>query len=147
MPVLGKLIFLLMMTGTSLTSNENERQCSVKYSTVFVSRIEDLPEEIQKDILKDGEVANPRKPFQAYDVIQPGLPNRRLVLAGHSGDRWFVWIDHGGYNRHDDVLGFSQLWEKVDVFRWFRAAELQGEPCIGINAFLDGVGTPARSEH
>ena len=64
-----------------------------------------------------------------------------MVLAGQSGTKWFVWIDHGGFSRHYDVFGYSQLWEKADTYRWFRSTQLQGEPCIAINAFLDGVHT------
>ncbi len=64
-----------------------------------------------------------------------------MVMAGQSGLKWFVWIDHGGFSRHDDVFGYSQLWEKEDTYRWYRSTQMQGEPCIAINAFLDGVNT------
>jgi hypothetical protein len=141
-------IFLTALAfGATTASAESAPQCSVRYATRFVTHFADLPDQIQKDILNGGKIADTGQPFEAYDSItDPSLPRRRLVLAGQSGLKWFVWIDHGGFDRHYDVFGFSQIWEKVDVFRWYRNAELQGDPCIAINAFLDGVRTPEQIE-
>lgn len=106
----------------------------------------DLPKQVRDDLLKDGQIADPDQPFEAYDnITDPLLPGARLVLAGESGLRWFVWIDRGGFARRDQVYGYGQLWDKVDHFTWYRSAELEGDPCIAINAFLDGVTTSARN--
>ncbi|MDY6997694.1 MAG: hypothetical protein SW019_13920 [Actinomycetota bacterium] len=35
--------------------------------------------------------------FNAGDAVTDAdLPSRRLIRAGHLGDRWFVWYEHGG---------------------------------------------------
>jgi len=144
--VLQQIVFALLAVGAAPVI-EAPPQCPVRYATRFVTHFADLPDQIQKDILKGGKIADPGQPFEAYDdITDPDLPRRRMVLAGHSGVKWFVWIDHGGFARHNDVFGFSQLWEKADTFRWYRDADLQGDPCIAINAFLDGVSTPEQIE-
>lgn len=123
-------------------------QCSVRYETIYVRQVADLPQQIQSDLLQGGAIADPDQPFEASDEIaDPDLPTRRLMLAGRSRNGWFVWIDHGGYARHADVFGYRQLWSRPDSFVWYRSAALQGDPCIAINAFLDGVSTPTSPEH
>ena len=141
-------VLVILAVGATPLCAGTAPQCPIRYATTLVSRFADLPDKIRSDILKDGKIADPDQPFEPYDSISdPDLPFRRLVMAGQSGVRWFVWIDHGGFNRHFDVIGFSQLWEKRDTFRWYRSAELQGDPCIAINAFLDGVVTLEQGKH
>jgi hypothetical protein len=49
-------------------------------------------------------LAAPGKRFNATDVIEPGLPRRRLVLGGHCDDRWFIEYEHGGIGRSVAVI-------------------------------------------
>ena len=140
--MLQQLVLAMLAFGAAPVSEDAAPQCGVRYATRFVSHFADLPEQIQMDILDDGKVADVGQPFEPYDsIVDPNLPSRRMVLAGQSGIKWFVWIDHGGFSRHPDVLGYSQLWEQDNTYSWYRSAELQGDPCIAINAFLDGVST------
>jgi len=139
--MLGQIVLMILAFG-SAADTQAAPQCAVRYVTRMVAHFSDLPDQIQRDILKDGTIADAGQPFEPYDYItDASLPRRRFIAAGRSGTKWFVWIDHGGFARHDDVLGFSQVWQKADSFQWYRTAELQGEPCIAINAFLDGVRT------
>jgi hypothetical protein len=122
-------------------------QCAIPLVTYPVERIGDLPEAIRSDLLRDGPVAEPDQDFNDIDLVRdPNLPHRRLVQAGRTGGEWFVWLDHGGSNRHADVIGYRQLWETNQTFRWYRAAELQGEACVAINAFLHGVWTATEGQ-
>jgi hypothetical protein len=42
-------------------------------------------------------LANPGEKYQVTDVIdEPGLPFRRLVFAGVSGNKWLIHYEHGG---------------------------------------------------
>jgi len=122
--------------------------CPVRYATRHVTSLAELPPQVKADILKSGAIADMGEPYEGTDSItDPNLPRRRFVSAGSSNHRWFVVIDHGGYDRHFDVIGYAQLWAKRDSFTWHRSAVLQGDPCIAINAFLDGVWTPETSGH
>jgi hypothetical protein len=42
------------------------------------------------------EMADPGQPFQSSDALVPGLPFRRLVLAGLSSQKCFIYYQHGG---------------------------------------------------
>jgi hypothetical protein len=42
-------------------------------------------------------IADIGSPFNSTDsVLDPSLPFRRLIRAGHHGDDWFLWYEHGG---------------------------------------------------
>ncbi len=42
-------------------------------------------------------IADIGSPFNSTDsVLDPSLPFRRLIRAGHRGDDWFLWYEHGG---------------------------------------------------
>lgn len=42
------------------------------------------------------EIADPGQPFQFSDALTPGLPFRRLVLAGLGANSCFIYYQHGG---------------------------------------------------
>lgn len=128
--------------------SQSAPHCPVRYATRHVTSLADLPPQVKADILKSGPIADMGEAYEETDsIIDPNLPRRRFVSAGSSNHRWFVVIDHGGFNRHFDVIGYTQLLGKRNSFTWHRSAVLQGDPCIAINAFLDGVWTPVTSGH
>ena len=45
---------------------------------------------------KHFEMADPGEKFQVGDVIVEELPRRRLVFAGRSSDRFFIYFEQGG---------------------------------------------------
>ncbi len=54
------------------------------------------------------KMANPGEKFEATDDISdPGLPNRRLIFAGVSKNRYFIHYEHGGIGYHCDVVVFD----------------------------------------
>jgi hypothetical protein len=59
-----------------------------------VSSVKQLPAALD-DVLPP--IADIGAPFNSTDsVLDPSLPFRRLIRAGHRGDDWFVWYEHGG---------------------------------------------------
>ena len=45
----------------------------------------------------DFKMANPGEKYQETDVVEPGLPDRRLIFAGISKDRYFIHYEKGGW--------------------------------------------------
>lgn len=117
--------------------------CSVTHATVFYDRFKDMPKDIQADVLKQGAIADKGEPYEQYDVIRHGdWPRRAFVRGGQSNGKYFVWIDQGGFVRYNRVLGYEPVYRKTnEAPTLVRFADLQGEPCAAINAFLDGVIT------
>jgi hypothetical protein len=46
-------------------------------------------------------------PFNATDIVYPGLPARRLVSAGASRTQWFLEYEHGGRGLHSHFALFE----------------------------------------
>lgn len=57
---------------------------------------------------KDFKMANPGEEYQSTDVImRPGLPRRRLLFAGMSNDKIFIFYEEGGYSHSSHVAVFD----------------------------------------
>jgi hypothetical protein len=53
---------------------------------------------VRRALGSDPRIAEPNERVRFSDVMEPGNPpHRRLVLAGGSGDLWFVVFFEGGY--------------------------------------------------
>jgi hypothetical protein len=137
------MIGLIALLGAAATSTTDKRPvCAVTRTTVFYDRLADILPEIQKDVLKRGAVAEAGRPFNRTDAIEDAsLPFRRFVRAGHSGNTWFVWLEHGGLAYHYDVFGYSPLYGDRGSPKLVLSAEFSGEPCAAIKAILSGVGS------
>lgn len=66
-----------------------------------ISRSRELPDPIKNafaTLTRDRPfaLADPGARFNTTDFIEEDLPMRRLVLAGHCEDRWFIEYEHGG---------------------------------------------------
>jgi hypothetical protein len=68
-----------------------------------VRRLADIAPEVmralQERMGKGSAFSDVGGPFDATDVVT-GKPRRRLVLGGHSGDRWFICYEKGGRGHH-----------------------------------------------
>jgi hypothetical protein len=63
-------------------------------------------------------LANPGARFNATDVIEPGLPRRRMVYAGACENRWFIEYEKGGIGLSVQVM-VLRLEQNSDVhFMW-----------------------------
>ena len=127
--------FMLLVSVAGSAAAHGAPQCATGPAIKVVERLTDLPDDIRRDVLKDGRTADAGQSYYDLDDKMPkfGAPVRRLVRAGHVGNRWFVWLEYGEF-RHDEVLGF-RAWEKG----WQRTATWSGPPCAAMDAFMAGV--------
>ncbi|WP_457310517.1 hypothetical protein [Sphingomonas sp. UYAg733] len=101
-----------------------------------------LPDEVREDLLSGGRLADIGQPYFSLDAIgnspSPSrvvtLPVRRLVLAGRSGENWFVWVESYLPALYDEVFGY-----RLQGGKWHRATTLRGDPCLALNAIAGGV--------
>jgi len=118
-------------------------RCPTHPAAVSIGSLADLPDEIRRDVLTDGRVADLGKPYFDFDhVMNNSLPVRRLAQAGHSDDRWYAWVETGLPGLGDQILGFARDGKNG----WRRFAELSGNPCKAIDAVLAGLGTPSLAQ-
>src|SRR5262249_46052528 len=88
------------------------RPCSLVTPVDDVERVSELPAKV---VALLAPVADVGEPFNSGDDIELNLAERRLIRAGHRGDDWFVWYEHGG---------FAPFWQAVMI----RVAPGGGEP-------------------
>jgi hypothetical protein len=87
-----------------------EKQHILDGNFATITSTEGLPEPIKNAFatitgVKPFALANPDKKYQVTDVIEePGLPSRRLIIAGVCKNRWFIHYEHGGIGVSDAVL-------------------------------------------
>src|SRR5215510_10088507 len=78
----------------------------------IVSHFADLPSPIQQTLLsvtRGQRFSDPGKKWNATDVIlDPSIPQRRLVFAGTIAGNWFAYYEHGGRGKHEHVVVFSE---------------------------------------
>jgi hypothetical protein len=77
---------------------------------VVVDHMRLLPPSVEVFTEKGGHrrtMADPNEDFQATDVISmPGMPRKRLIFAGVSGDKCFVHFEAGGIAHSYEVALF-----------------------------------------
>ena len=116
-----------------------------------VDRLEGLPEPVRGAIHDQVKItfANPGENWNATDMIFDGNhPSRRLIFAGASPTLWFLYYEHGGRGRHDDLLVTGRTTEGGYWIRWmdcpFHSAEKVGMETLIRYA---GKGNLKSSEH
>jgi hypothetical protein len=70
-------------------------------------KFSDLPVQVRDALLSKtrGErFAEPRQKWNATDVRDRSLPERRLIFAGTVDGNWFIYYEHGGRGKHVVVL-------------------------------------------
>lgn len=69
-------------------------RCALSTPVQEVPSVTRLPSALRTLV---GPIADVGAPFNSGDAVQdPSLPFRRMIRAGHRGDVWFVWYEHGG---------------------------------------------------
>jgi hypothetical protein len=77
-------------------------QCALTTPVQEVQRISQVPQELVKLLPPMADIG---APFNSTDSIgDPNAPFRGLIRAGHHGNDWFIWYEHGG-------VGYS--WQAV----------------------------------
>jgi hypothetical protein len=104
-----------------------------------VTSISALPQPIKNAFAtvtqdKPFALANPGTRFNATDVLEPGLPQRRLLFAGVCSNRWIIQYEKGGWIGSVEVIVFS-IESKSDVhFMW---GGLGFTPAVNLTALRD----------
>jgi hypothetical protein len=76
--------------------------CRLTTPVTDVSGVAQLPEALRELI---GPLADVGTPFNSTDDVEDSLlPFRRLIRAGHRGDDWYVWYEHGGISHYWQVV-------------------------------------------
>lgn len=92
-------------------------------ATIRASR--ELPDQIKNAFAtithtKPFALADPGAGFNATHLIDPGLPGRRLMLAGRSQDRWFIEYEHGGEAKSVALMVLRTNPDRSVTFVWGR---------------------------
>lgn len=95
---LGVLVVAAVVAATATTASPAgavpNTRCALSTPVAEVSSVTQLPPALRTLI---GPVADVGAPFNSGDAVRdPSLPFRRMIRAGHQGDVWFVWYEHGG---------------------------------------------------
>lgn len=68
--------------------------CTLSTPVQEITGVTQLPAALKNTL---PPIADIGAPFNSTDAVNdPSLPFRRLIRAGHRGDDWFVWYEHGG---------------------------------------------------
>lgn len=65
-------------------------------------------------------LADPNANFNSTEMIVPGIPQRRLVLAGRCQDRWFIEYEHGGRAKTVALMVLKANPDQSVTFLWGR---------------------------
>ncbi|MGB9226729.1 hypothetical protein [Mycobacterium sp.] len=94
-------VALALTTAVAANAVPNTK-CTLTTPVQEVSSVTQLPPELLKLL---PPIADVGAPFNATDSVNdPTLPFRRMIRAGHRGNDWFLWYEHGG-------VGYS--WQAV----------------------------------
>lgn len=112
--------------------------CKLHHTAIDVASFDALPTPV-KDLLRPklGEMAKRGEFFNATDVIERPGPSRRFIRAGHSGDKWFVWYEHGGIAYARNIIVVA--WKPGDATaRLITISGYSGNACAQTDLILDG---------
>lgn len=74
-------------------------------------------------------------------------PRRRLIFAGYSRTRWFIYYEHGGRGRHEHVMLFSSVaGEPVSLMGQWTMLPQNAKSLSELGAALGRRSEPARSD-
>jgi hypothetical protein len=110
-------------TYVSLPLAEVQLLLSGDCTTIRASR--QLPEQIKNAFAtithtKPFALAESAAGFNATRLIEPGLPERRLMLAGRCQDRWFIEYEHGGTAKSVALMVLRANPDRSVTFVWGR---------------------------
>jgi len=57
----------------------------------------------------NGDIAFVEEPYNATDVIDPGLPSRRLVSEYVTSNIAYIWYEHGGRGYHQHLVRYNVM--------------------------------------
>jgi hypothetical protein len=126
-------------TYVSLPLAEVQNLLSGDCATIRTSH--ELPDQIKNVFAtithtKPFALADSGAGFNASSLIAPGLPGRRLVLAGRCQDRWFIEYEHGGIAKSVALTVFRTNPDKSVTFVWGRQLKSSARDLARLRAVL-----------
>ena len=92
--VLGLLVAAVAVLTAAQAAAAPNTRCVLSTPVEEVTSVTQLPAALRTLV---GPIADVGAPFSSGDAVSdPSLPFRRMIRAGHKGDVWFVWYEHGG---------------------------------------------------
>lgn len=108
----------------SISASEPRIQHFLDGDFEVIARVEALPRPLLAAFTEQGGsrvlIANPGKRFNATDVVDNTIPNKRLIFAGVSDNKWFVHYEQGGRG-HSYILAFFTLTSSETMTPLWRA--------------------------
>ena len=109
------LLLAVLLAGPGSTGEARRRDALRDFKPEEFQRVEhvaDIPESVWDALGVDVNghpLADPGSRWNATDVIDRKLPYRRLIFAGFSSTKWFIYYEHGGRGRSEHVILFSTV--------------------------------------
>ena len=117
-------------------------------AAVYFDSLDAVPEVIRNDLLaRTGAMAARAERFNATDFSTSAtvsLPHHRFLRAAHTGQRWMIWYEHGGYGDHIHLAVYVLVVRGTDPTPIAHlSGNIVGPPCAAAEAVLKGVSAAA----
>lgn len=119
--------------------------CDLGPSAIVAHRLADLPPPVAGAVRRGfgaSGIAEAGAPFNATDVLRPGLPQRRFVRAYRVAAYWIIWYDMGGIVSDMRTVAFRRMDSRGGAAQRYQMEPdtvFAGEPCRASKALLSGV--------
>lgn len=125
------LLLFVAYSGAAANSKDFEKpRVVLETDYKILKKVADFPprlvEALAGRINATPLMADPGGRFNATDVVDTGLPMRRLVFAGESSNGAFVYYEHGGRGFHYHLAVFNMRDDPTSLIfagRFFDRAE------------------------
>lgn len=99
--------------------------------------LDDLPPSVSTEIRERfGPLSWPGGLFNPADVVQPGIPTRRLMDVWRNGERWALAIEQGGRSYHISVVALDFEADRNRVRQAEKRTVFPGDLCATVADLL-----------
>lgn len=113
-------------------------ECTLSTPVQQIAGVSQLPPALQNALPPIAEIG---APFNSTDAVNDAsLPFRRLIRAGHRGDDWFLWYEHGGLAYYWQVVVARVDGDRVSTLA--EAGTISDTLCTVTDGALDGRVPP-----
>ena len=127
---------------------EQERFCQTAWEPV--TSLQQIPARLRTflpiRVGSDNRISDRGGPFNGTDVVD-GRPQRRFVLGGRSGDRWFVCFEQGGRGHHLVLMVYDTTPNETRVALIARGHAGQEDDLLGWQVDVDELKTALADGH
>ena len=117
-----RAVLLLGLSCTPLWAQRDQHLLDGAFTTI--TDVQQLPASVKQALTPKGgsriemAMANPGHPWNEGCVVKKGLPMQRLIFAGASGEKSFVYYETGGYVHVWRVKVFSLEPSQTAILLW-----------------------------